>query len=43
MPTLGRSHLTGRLLPRLEDEDMDEGGYAIPLPILVDSYPAGLA
>ena len=43
MPILGRSHLIGRLLPQSEDENIDEGGYVIPPPILVDSYPASLA
>ena len=43
MPALGCSHPTGRLPSQLENEDTDKGGYAIPPPILVDSYPASLA
>ena len=43
MPVLGRSHPTGRSPPQSEDEDTDKEGHAIPPPILVDSYLAGLA
>ena len=43
MPTLERSYLTGRLLPRLENENTDERGYTIPPSILVDSYSTSLA
>ena len=43
MPASRRSRPTGRSPPRSEDEDADEGGNAIPPPISVDSYPAGLA
>ena len=42
MPASGRSYLTGRLSPRSENENIDEGGYTIPPPISVDSYPASL-
>ena len=43
MLALGRSYLTGRSLPQLENKDIDEKGYTIPSSILVNSYPASLA
>ena len=43
IPASRQSHPMERSPPRSEDEDVDEGGNAIPPPISVDSYPAGLA
>ena len=42
IPALGRSYLTGRSPPRLENENTDERDYTILPSILIDSYSASL-